>query len=531
MGLDSDGLLIPLATGVPNLDRVLGGGLPRGALVLVLGPPGSGKTILSGQIAFAGARRGRRALLLTALSEPTNKLVAHLRSYDFFVEDLLGTVVQVISLQDALGRGLPTTQHAIIDEVRRSRAEIVVIDGFRGIRASQDQLAREFLYDIGTTLGLQGATTIITSEADPRDPAFFPEATTADVIIGLYFDLVGVRQRRGLEVVKMRGSAPLPGRHGLTLSSSGATVYARLEARVLEASLQAGSLLSLGGPASAAELTGTVPPSTERAAFGLVELDTLLGGGLTRRTSTIVAGSLGAGKTLLGVHFALAGIQAGEGVVYLGFRETAEQLQQKADSFALGGQWRAALEPDGGLTFLRWEPVDLDADIVADRLLDALDRTGATRLLVDSIAELERAVRQTSGPDRVSNYMAALLATLRARGVTMVGLWEAPKLLAPELDFTADPASVLAENVLLMQQLKYRGALRRVLSVVKTRFSAHDPALREFRIVPPDGIRVLGRFDTGVDVLVGIAEQQAGLVADMSGEPPAGAKGTATSEG
>ncbi|MGI8913491.1 MAG: RAD55 family ATPase [Chloroflexota bacterium] len=507
-----------LATGIPNLDRVLGGGLPRGTLVLVLGPPGSGKTILSSQIAFAAAQRGQRVLLLTALSEPTTKLVAHLRSYRFFAEGLLGTLVRLISLQDALDRGLPTTEQAIIEEVRRSRAEVVVIDGFRGVRGASEQPAREFLYDVGTTLGLQGVTTLVTSESDPRDPAFFPETTTADVIIGLYFDLVGVRQQRGLEVVKVRGAAPLPGRHALALSEDGATVYPRLETRVLEVSTTRGAV---SGSVSAGHLA-------ERAAFDMPELDALLGGGVNRGTGTLVAGALGAGKTLLALHFALAGVRAGESVLYLGFRETAEQLQQKADSFALGPQWRAGLAAGGGLRFLRWEPVELDADVVADQLLATIEQTAATRLIVDSIAELERAVLEANSGERVANFMAALLAVLRLRGVTMLGIREAARVRAAELDYAVDPVSVLAENVLHLQQMKYRGELRRVLSVVKMRFSAYDPAVREFRIVAPEGIRVLGRFESGLDVLVGLAEQQEGLVADMSGQQPPG-KGIAAS--
>ena len=97
------------ATGVPSLDAVLGGGLPRGALAIVVGPPGSGKTTLASQIAFAAARAGRRALILTALSEPTSKLVAHLRTFRFFDEALLGGPVQVVSLEQSSPNSPPPT--------------------------------------------------------------------------------------------------------------------------------------------------------------------------------------------------------------------------------------------------------------------------------------------------------------------------------------------------------------------------------------------------------------------------------------
>src|SRR5260370_42398837 len=90
-----------------------------------------------------------------------------------------------------------------------------------------------------------------------------------------------------------------------------------------------------------------------RAAFGLAELDTLLGGGLTRGTSTLVVGSLGTGKTTLALHFALAGAQAGESTLFLGFRESRRQLLLKSEPFVLGGHLPPARALGGLLTLPR----------------------------------------------------------------------------------------------------------------------------------------------------------------------------------
>jgi circadian clock protein KaiC len=246
----------------------------------------------------------------------------------------------------------------------------------------------------------------------------------------------------------------------------------------------------------------------KRAAFGLPELDALLNGGVTAETSTLVLGSLGTGKTRLALNFALAGIAAGEAVVFVGFRETRGQLLRRADAFALGTRLRAALMPDGGLTLWRLDPIDLDPDIVADRLLATLDARGARRLVIDSISELEHAIAGSADPRRLDDYFAALLAALRARGVTALFVKESRTLVTTQLEFSADVLSVLAENVLLLQQVTYHDRLVRILSVPRMRFSAHDVSLREFRIAAPAGLRVLGLIESGADVLTGIARQQ-----------------------
>ena len=93
----------------------------------------------------------------------------------------------------------------------------------------------------------------------------------------------------------------------------------------------------------------------------------------------------------------------------------------------------------------------------------------------------------------------------------MLAIKETPKVVTTELDFSTDPLSVLAENVLLLQQLAYRGRLHRILSVLKMRFSSHEHALREFLITSPEGIRVLTPEESRRELLVGLSEQQVGV--------------------
>lgn len=532
---ETSGTANVLATGVPNLDQLLAGGLPSNAFVLIMGRPGSGKTTLANQIAFHAARSGKRVLILTALSESTSKLIEHLRSFDFFSQSLIGGPIQLLSLQPLLDQGLEAAGREILSMARRMSADLVVLDGFRGMRGIEGAplLARQFLYDVGTTLSTMGSMFLVTTETEPTDPTFYPETTTADVIIALHYNVVDVAQRRTLEVVKARGRAPLSGLHSLALSSKGAIIYPQFEVRVIQELLEQRQQSDEQGyvntvaPSERASSVGTstvdvgqASGGQDRAPFGLPELDLLMSGGLTRATSTLIAGSSGTGKTLLALNFAVAGVRAGEPTLYVGLREGLEQILAKADAFNLGQDLRQALLPGGGLTLLRIPPIQLNPDVVADRLLGELDRIGAKRLVVDSVYELERAIRVSEHPRRLDDYLAALVEALHARRVTALFTRETEKALAASLDFSVEPLSVLAENVILLQQVVFRQNLYRLLSVLKMRMSPHDNTLREFRIVSPSGITVLDSTQTEVGLLAGIAQQEGGAntAPDMFGQ-------------
>jgi len=288
-------------------------------------------------------------------------------------------------------------------------------------------------------------------------------------------------ERRYLEVLKRRGAAPLPGRHPFTITSAGLTVHPQLETTV-------GVVRVAFDP-------------THRAPFDLPALDGLLAGGLTRQTMTVVAGSPGTGKTLLGLHFLLAGVTRGEPGLWLGFHETHEQLLARAAQHRLD---LATAVEQGNVELLVQPPIDLDPDILAHRLAAAIEARGVRRLVIDSVAELERAV----DPNRVNTYLAALVGQLRRERVTVLLTKEIGRAFTTEVDFTDLPILLLADNVLLLRHVQFQNELHRTLAVLKMRFSAHDHHIREFTI-HERGMRVLEREESATGVLEGITTEAA----------------------
>ena len=408
-------------TGVPNLDRVLGGGLLRGTIVMVIGPPGSGKTILAQQIAFQAATRGEVALYFTGYSESHDKLLAHNRSLDYFVPEAIGAEVQMGSLPDLLSQGADEAKQAIIETAGKQHASLVVLDGFRSIRGflADDQAAAEFLYSLGATLALLGGTLLVLVEGDASDRIRDPEQSVCDVILSLHRVVRGGGHRRAIEVLKVRGAAPLAGLHPITIDARGVTIYPRLESVV---------------PADTGHW------SSARAGFGVPQIDALIAGGLNVGTSTLAAGTPGLGKTLLGLHFLAEGARQGQRGLFAGFTENAAQLRAKARHFGID---LGAAEREGSIELLMVPPHDLDADLVTWLVRERIERRHIERLVIDSATELEGGL---TSPERAAMFMASLAAYLRSQTITTYITLDVPTIVGPELSFAGNPLLAFAET-------------------------------------------------------------------------------------
>jgi circadian clock protein KaiC len=202
----------------------------------------------------------------------------------------------------------------------------------------------------------------------------------------------------------------------------------------------------------------------------------MLGGGLPAGSSTLLIGNPGAGKTLTGLQFIVAGADRGEQGLIAGFHESPQRLV--ATAAAIGVDLGRHL--DAGLVRILWQlPIDLMPDAWANTLLAAVKEHRPARLFVDSLPDVQQHIRPT---DRISDFVTALVTTLRAEGVTSLFAAELDTLMSPELRLPIPDISAAMDNGILLRHAELESRLHRLVSILKMRQGAADPTIREYGI-------------------------------------------------
>ncbi len=448
-----------LTTGIPQLDEILDGGIPRYAVVFVAGLPGTGKTILSEQCLFANARQGLKSLYLSTISEPPIKVLRFLQGFDFFDPTLFGDRVIYGDLGTPLREGGPARLLDALDQmVREHRPEIVVIDSFKALRDTiRDPLQfRDFTSDIAIHLSTWEVNALLVGEYTADDVREGPEFAIADGIIYLYGTEEAEKQKRFLRVMKMRGTGYFAGEHFFTINSHGIAVYPRI----------------------APQVVGEYRFPGQRLGSAIAGMDEMLGGGPYEGTSTLISGGTGAGKSLLALSFLIEGARRGLPGLLVTFEESPKQMARNVEAFGWGLE---DLMRQGLLDIYHVSPSELDIDRHAYVIQERARQLKAKIVAVDSVTAFSAAV-----PDRAryQSYLWGINDYFKRQGISIFMTSEVPTPFAA-LEISAENVSFVSDNVIFVRYVEVADEIKRAVGVLKMRGSRHDHHLRELIIEPP----------------------------------------------
>lgn len=472
-------------SGIQRLDYILKGGFLKGGTYTVLGPPGSGKTLLGNQFCYYHVAHGGRCVYLSLLVESHAKMLRHLATMKFFRPEYVPQRVYYVSGYSALRDGGPDALLSLIRGTLQERqATLFIIDGMESLRqfARGEQHIKEFVHELQAFTSLINCTSLLMSFKDPAHS--FTENAVVDGVIELSDELVGPRAVRELTVHKFRGGDYLRGKHEVEITDEGVIIHPRTEIQFDKP------------PPEAAELR-------LRMAFGVPELDRMLDGGLPSGSTAALIGAPGAGKTLLGLSFLAEGARQGQRGVYFGFHEPTPRLLEKARQVGLD----LAPHVRSGLIEIIWQPpLEHMLDSLAEQLLEKIraEEKSRRRLFIDSIEGFRAA---SVYPERMPRFLSAFTNQLRTYDVAAL-IAEELLLFQPDITMPNPELANVVETVVLLRYVELRSQLYRLLSIMKMRESRYDSSIREFQITDA-GVRVADSFESAEAILTGHARAPA----------------------
>ncbi len=477
-----------LTSGIPTLDRILGGGFPEYSSNLIAGDPGSGKTTLCHQILFANASPETPALYFTIVGEPPLKMLRYQQQFTFFDPAKVDRSIHFMNLNQEVLDSLDKALETIVGEVERRNPAFVVVDSFRSLTQATLRLAGTgqmdlptFLQRLALDLTSRQATTFLVGEYGSNEPRDYTLFTMADGILWLSQIVNRNSMVRKIQAIKMRGLDTQPGLHTFRITRDGVRIFPRM-VKPIETDLK------------------VQPPRF--LSTGIAGVDELLGGGFHPGSAILVAGPAGSGKSSLAIQFLAEGVKHGERGVLAMFEETPVKYLEQAKGFGLDLQ-QMADEKQLKLIYLR--PLDLSVDETLHEIQAGVDEVKATRVVIDSLTGLEIALAPSFEEDfRESLYR--LLGTLTGAGVSIMMTVENNDNYT-ELRFSPHAVSFMTNDIILQRYVEIDSQLKRVVTVIKTRSRKHPTDIRTYEVTER-GIVVGGRLADYQGIISGVPQRR-----------------------
>ena len=453
----------PLAqSGIVGLDDVLGGGLTRGRVFLLEGSPGTGKTTIALQFLLEGAKAGEPTLYIT-LSETEEELRDSAGSHGWSLDGIdvfelvppesLLDEQQQQSLLYSSDLELGETTKRIFEAFERVRPSRVVLDSLSEIRllAQSSLRYRRQILALKHYFARQNTTVLmlddLTTELNDKTVHSVAHGVIALEELAREYG----SERRRVRVIKYRGRRFRGGYHDMTIETGGVRVYPRLVSAEHRT-----------------EFDRRAVPSDDP------ELNALLGGGVERGSSVLVLGPAGTGKSLLTLTFVVSAIRRGEKAAMFVFDEEVGLLVNRARGLGIDIE---AMRNSGALTLEQLDAAELSPGEFSERVRQCVEVNGAQTVVIDSLNGFQAAMPEENA---LVLHMHELLQFLNRRGTTTY-LTVAQHGLVGDMRAPVD-VTYLADTVILLRYFESRGRVRRAISVIKKRTSAHEDTIREYVI-------------------------------------------------
>lgn len=490
MNNDSDSIA-KLPTGIPGLDLITEGGLPKERTTLVAGSAGSAKTVFAVQFLASGIlERGENGVFVT-FEESPHDIRQNMKGLNW---DIAGWEKEqcwafvdaspqpdetlVIGAYD-LGALLARIESA----VQKVNAKRVSLDSLGAIftQFAEASVIRRELFRIASALKRMGVTSVMTAERNQEYgeiSRYGVEEFVADNVIILRNILEDEKRRRTIETLKFRGTHHQKGEYPFTVIPGEGIIVI---------------------PLSAIELKQK--SSDVRITSGNTELDKMCGGGFFRDSIILVTGATGCGKTLMCAEFIAGGAANGERCLLLAFEESRDQLFRNATGWGVDFE---QMEKDGRLKVVCVYPESAGLEDHLIKMKTLIDDFKPNRLAVDSLSALER-VSTLKG---YREFVIGLTSFIKHHEIGGLFTATTPTLMGGS-SVTEAHISTITDSIILLRYVEMYGEMRRSITVLKMRGSMHDKEIREFTI-DGRGMHVGKAFRNVTGILSGFPQQLPG---------------------